>query len=384
MTNRTLCARPEAQRNGRRKKRIPLHQPSGPSFALACLVALWMAVAIDPGGLCRASSNSLSAEAAGGADGLGGSPPPESPLIHPVSGATVISAPGSYLVTQDITDGSGVTIAIHSDDVLLDLGGHMITQTGGGVGIAAAFASKDDSHVRVTNGSLLGGSTGVLLRKFDGHGGTYEIDHLSLSGQSQNGISFEGFSLSSPSVVVHHNTVRAAANAGILLNQAGASLVEDNQVTSCGTGILSTGTSLSASGQIVRQNTASQCGVGISLAFLSHAEVSQNLVVNSLSYGCLLGDLFDSTIASNQAIGNGADGYAVSTSQGNVFSGNEALLNGGSGMTFLGAGTSANSVDANTLSGNGACGITDTSGGANQIGPNTFSENALGDFCDDF
>ncbi len=74
--------------------------------------------------------------------------------------STVITDPGYYLVTQDITAPSGPVVAIRSSNVILDLGGHSVSTTApDGVVIQLDGPLQ---NVEVKGGGLFGGRASVL------------------------------------------------------------------------------------------------------------------------------------------------------------------------------------------------------------------------------
>lgn len=75
----------------------------------------------------------------------------------------VISEPGSYRVTRNLTAASGRDcIDISASNVVLDLGGFTLSGSGrGGVGVNVVSTEKPVSDVEVRNGALSGFPIGV-------------------------------------------------------------------------------------------------------------------------------------------------------------------------------------------------------------------------------
>ena len=82
-----------------------------------------------------------------------------------ISGPTSINVSGSYLLTQNITSGSGPAITINADNVTLDLGGHEITLTD-----ASTYAIDTNGHDAITirNGRITSTGGGIRLTKIKG------------------------------------------------------------------------------------------------------------------------------------------------------------------------------------------------------------------------
>jgi len=75
----------------------------------------------------------------------------------PIYQATTITASGSYVVTRDLSVG-GAAIQIQAPHVDLDLGGHLVTSTGG-----VAISITEASSITIRNGVLDGGTDGVVV-----------------------------------------------------------------------------------------------------------------------------------------------------------------------------------------------------------------------------
>src|SRR5262245_27053413 len=77
----------------------------------------------------------------------------------PIFQPTTITSSGSYVLTRDITVASGNVITIQASDVTLDLNGKTLQNTSASNVLIAIDTGA--STVRVKNGKLLGGSTGI-------------------------------------------------------------------------------------------------------------------------------------------------------------------------------------------------------------------------------
>ncbi len=135
------------------------------------------AVAIVAG--CQGAGTPLSSPAGGGVERLGDASQSGSEFLKtldagesgretrgvatPITGPTVITAAGEYVVANDfsVPAETGDGIVIEADDVMLDLGGHVITGPGNKSGRAIVANGAD--RVRVSNGTLATFGIGVAL-----------------------------------------------------------------------------------------------------------------------------------------------------------------------------------------------------------------------------
>ncbi|MBS0657316.1 MAG: hypothetical protein JSR82_03595 [Verrucomicrobia bacterium] len=157
----------------------------------------------------------------------------------PVSGATTISASGSYYLTGNIIVATGTAITIAADNVTLDLNGFTISSTSAsisGVGIAVSGGRKS---VTVRNGHIRGGTT-LSAGVFSGAGFNTGVDANSVANSNiriedlqVHGVANAGIDLSltstDPRGFVERCVVGVAGSIGI---RAGA--VRDCVVESAG------------------------------------------------------------------------------------------------------------------------------------------------------
>lgn len=112
---------------------------------------------------------------------INASPCAHTPLTIPATG-TVISAPGAYCLTSDVTLNPGAGVVINGTDIVLDLNDHTIT---GGTGSTDLMISN--SRVTVHNGSIRNGATGLSVGAFS----NIYIHDLSINGCTADG--FDAF-----------------------------------------------------------------------------------------------------------------------------------------------------------------------------------------------
>ena len=84
------------------------------------------------------------------------------PAVRMIHGPTVITQSGSYVVTRDIITHDGQpAIAIQTNEVSLDLGGHRLVGPPGRIGAGVAVNGATDVHIH--NGFIARYQVGVLL-----------------------------------------------------------------------------------------------------------------------------------------------------------------------------------------------------------------------------
>jgi parallel beta-helix repeat protein len=221
---------------------------------------------------------------------------------------TTITTSGHYYVSRDL-DGSSISghvITINAMDVTLDLNGHTLIASPSYYGI-----SSTASRVRVTNGTIVGGTYGVALTT----GEAERADHLTLVGQSAVGLRCSGTAVANAEVIVEDNRVAGNGTCmnGISLGYVNPGRIEGNVVRSC-------------------------TGAGIDLSSSRHCAVVRNVVSNSLNGIVLDGSSYNSLDA-NVASSNGQYGIDFfNFSDYNVYSGNRARNNGLANYSIVGTG----------------------------------------------
>lgn len=146
-----------------------------------------------------------------------GAPAPTSPLVEPRTpiSATgyVITQPGSYYLTKDVTASSGQTgISITVSDVAIDLNGFTLRGVvGAGDGINVGIGVK---NVAVRNGAI-SSWPGYGISGFNAEGGRYEA--LTLASNSGGGIS------AGKASIIRDCVVKENGGVGIEVNELAAS-----------------------------------------------------------------------------------------------------------------------------------------------------------------
>jgi parallel beta-helix repeat protein len=188
----------------------------------------------------------------------------------------VITAPGTYQVTQDLS-GSGDAITVSASNVDLHLGGHTLSGDGSGVGVHVQGASPV-YNVSIDHGTVQNFQRGIFL-------------------------GFFALNCSVSSVTASGNT-----EFGIFLSHANGNTVTNNTTNNGG------GISLDASnGNTVTHNTTSGTFIGINVSDNSSGNtVSRNTSTGNGGAGIALlcGPVTQNTVSDNTCNGNGI-GIAV-------------------------------------------------------------------------
>jgi hypothetical protein len=144
------------------------------------------------------------------------------------SASYMITAPGVYCLKQSLT-AAGIGVMIESDDVVLDLNGHTLTI--GGIGVRAT----DRSNVTVRNGTVRGGTYGVLL---GGIGASRVlVERLYVQGSESCGICVQGHGAAiRNNVVIGAGNAKIGAKAGISANSGSGLRISHNQIVDTGLG----------------------------------------------------------------------------------------------------------------------------------------------------
>ncbi len=258
----------------------------------------------------------------------------------PVYQPTTIAQPGSYYVTRDIVAPSGsIAILISDDNVTLDLAGHTLSTSGQ---VACVFG-VGHVNVRIANGRIVGGVTGVYLDL-----GDYVVERLDVRGQSNpSGVAIGievGYSLTQPTraivrdckVVgdenggpsrgivmnrveggtVESNTVLTATTDGIYLHDCGGVTLDRNHVCACGGNAVWLDTSIDC---VLTRNTALGSGYGIYLTSSNANSLDGNVCARNNNAGVMLSGGSTRNLYSNNRLHYNAGGNSFGT--GNVSAG---------------------------------------------------------------
>ena len=296
----------------------------------------------------------------------GGSTTRESGSTRINSAPFVITAPGTYRVTQNLSC-AGTAITILTDKVDLDLGGHIISGDGSAEGV---FVLRG-ANVSIHHGRVQNFETGIHLAFTHDN----KLNNLIVSQNALKGIYGEG----AIGTTVTDNTASTNGDLGITFNsRAHGNTLSHNTANRNGTvGItLSDGCFANS----VTTNTASQNGVvGIWLQRDAVTNtVSANTACDNNDCGIKLSGASGNTLSRNTTDRNFAGIDLEGDSHGNKVVGNSGTANRGEGIRLI-TGPTLNTIQDNTVS---ECnrGIWLGNGGANRntIQNNTATLNGLG------
>jgi len=291
----------------------------------------------------------------------------------PVWQPTVLSAPGKYVVTRNITANPGApAIQVTAADVDLDLNGMEVLQPDSGV---PAIYAPSPSGVRIHDGAIRGGRNGVQA----GAGSKLILERLRVADTASDGLLLSDVD----SQVVRDNVIFNVAGAGIQLdgNLPKTGSIADNVIrrTSGGIEVLG-GTSLAivhnrieqsafgpglprgvvldgCAGVLVSDNTIQDIsGPGISILGSGGHEVDRNVIRGAAAGGIFIDNVsHDNVLRANVITASGAgSGIAVYSSR-NVLEGNLSNSNLSFGLV-LGTSSKANVYRQNVARGNGGGG----------------------------
>ncbi|HPR65390.1 MAG TPA: right-handed parallel beta-helix repeat-containing protein [Thermoanaerobaculia bacterium] len=222
----------------------------------------------------------------------------------PLYQSGTISASGSYVVTRDITS-SGTVFWISADNVTLDLNGFTLTNSTTSNGVVSISSGK--KNIRIEDGTLVGGASGIYHLAFDTDFCSITVDNLDIA-TTETGISVQNLER----INIYRTRIRPVTAAN--LTGYGISLlcpecdfvanIEDNSVRNAGlSGIYADGM---AAGRIVANQIK-----WFNTNWSGIAVMSNVVVVGSI------------VISENSVFNNGGGfGIAVNTHGGNLISRN--------------------------------------------------------------
>jgi parallel beta-helix repeat protein len=270
-----------------------------------------------------------------------------------ITGPTVISSPGTYVLAKDIAGGNSPAIWVKSSGVTIDGNGHTIRGTGGSYGI---LVNKD--------GTTLTGVTikNVRLEKWN------------------CGIYFKGVASSTASGV----TAVSNGKAGINLRTTRGTTISGCTVTGNQQGILlwqdCDGNTIS--GNTMKDNSdmglwmAGTGRTGSGIVYDSTGNTVSNNVATGNRFGLYLDFTRDNTVTGNKASNNDAHGIFLDYSSGNKVTGNTVTGHPQSGIVLFDS--DGCTISGNTATGNGDYGLWAIESVSLAISNNQFSGNTDG------
>jgi len=254
----------------------------------------------------------------------------------------------STALTHDLVcDGSTDGLVVDGNNIVLDLKGFTISGPGAYQTPNSGVRVTGDSRVTVTNGTVTGWQSGVVLNEaWDG-----AVSKIAAKANDQ----------------------------GINLAGGGRHLVSQNQSMGNGRDAIRLGLS---TGNTVTQNVVSGNTFGIMVAdFSSNNVVSRNVVTGTQTVGmAAFNAAIGTTFSQNMVSGSGQDGInTASDTSGSVIAQNQSTSNGGDGIEAWSA-----TITKNTATFNGQLGIrafASIDGGGNRAAFNGDPAQCVGVSC---
>jgi parallel beta-helix repeat protein len=296
---------------------------------------------------------------------------------------TIITEPGSYVVTRDITAATGPVIDIEANDVTIDLNGYTIENLDAATAVVDASGFFD---VFLTNGTLKGGSTGFLASNAAVKA-RVTLENLAIKGASSHGIDIST-TASGSSMNVKASKVSNAGGNGINASTGPSATVDivDNTVEDVTGG---DGIAVTSTGSIyVGDNTLRDiAATGVSITGAQGAVIEDNQILNvgPDQVGISITKAAAAVVEwGNQIRGNTLSGSPVfSTSvgiyigegvKGNILSENVATLFGKGIQVESGN----NIIQTNNIGGSHEIGILIVDAGGGEVNGNTIQQNNVG------
>jgi parallel beta-helix repeat protein len=271
----------------------------------------------------------------------------------------VITAPGTYQVTQDLGPGSGNAITVLTGNVALHLGGHTLTGAGSGAGVDVEGPAGN--NVTIDHGTVQGFQDGIFLN----NAANCQVSHVTASQNSRDGILI----LNTASNTVTDSTASQNGDKGIQVFGSSGNTLTRN--TANGNNNLGISFEFGSYGNTAVHNTtnANKGTGGIVLA----GGTTQNTVLDNTCNGNFIGievgvygfgEASGNTIQNNTANQNVIGIQLVQNSSDNTLQGNTALTNGSIDLE-----DDNSNCDSNTWANNKF--VTDLVAGVNDGGPGT-------------
>ena len=322
-----------------------------------------------------------------------------------ISGPTVISSPGTYVLTQDIATGQSPAISIRCSNVVFDGNGHTIdgTDASGSFGIQVNNGNTPLTGVTVKNVRLTDWYYGLYYK----YASSGRIESVRAESNQNAGICLayandnvltgctatgneQGILLSFASSRnrIESCTMSSNDDAGLWLASTGRDpnqydrITYDstaNQVvgnTATGNGRMGLYVDFSAGNTLSSNTVSGNGGYQIFLDYSATNRVESNTVSGGTEQGVYLYDADSCTISGNTVSGVGDYGIYISSTTGLVISGNTLTHNGIGGIALNGEATipaDGNRIVSNTIRDNGQHGIFLCRSSGNTITNNLFS-----------
>ncbi len=294
-----------------------------------------------------------------------------------ISGPTVISSPGTYVLAQDIAGGNSPAIWVKSSGVTIDGNGHTIRGSGGSFGILVNRDGTTLSGVEIRNVRLQNWNCGIYLKG---------VASSKVSGVTAVSNGKAGINLRTTRGTTISGCTVSGNQQGILLwqdcdgNTISGNTMKDNSdmgLWMAGTGRTGSGIVYDSTGNTVSNNVATGNRYGLYLDFTRDNTVTGNRATGNDDHGIFLDYSSGNRVTNNVVSGHSQSGIVLFDSARCTISGNTATRNGDFGLwaiqspslAIVGNQFSGNSDGTFRLSGGStqsSGSSTQTSGGATQ------------------
>jgi parallel beta-helix repeat protein len=270
-----------------------------------------------------------------------------------ITGPTVISSPGTYVLAKDIAGGSSPAIWVKSSGVTIDGNGHTIRGAGGSYGI---LVNKDGTTL-----------TGVTIKNVRVERWNCGIYFKGVASSTASGVT----AVSNGKAGINLRTTRGTTISGCTVsgNQQGILLWQD-----CDGNTISGNTMKDNSDMGLWMAGTGRTGSGI--VYDSTGNTVSNNVATGNRYGLYLDFTRDNTVTGNRAASNDDHGIFLDYSSGNRITNNVVTGHAQSGIVLFDS--DGCSISGNTASGNGDYGLWAIDSSGLVLGTNQFSGNTDG------
>jgi parallel beta-helix repeat protein len=267
-----------------------------------------------------------------------------------ITGPTVISSPGTYVLAKDIAGGQSPAIWVQSSGVTIDGNGHTIRGTGGSYGILVNKEGSTLTGVTIKDVRLENWNCGLYFK------GVADSRATGVAAES-NGKA--GINLRSTSGTTVSDCTVTGNEQGILLwqdtddNTIANNTATDNDdagIYVASTGRADGGIVFDSTGNTVSDNTVTGNDQGIYLDFTRDNAVTGNTVTGNDEYGIFLDYSSGNRLAGNTVNGHAQSGFVLFDSGRCSISGNTATDNGDYGLWAIDS--ASLSIGENSFSGN--------------------------------
>ncbi len=267
-----------------------------------------------------------------------------------ITGPTVISSPGTYVLAKDIAGGNSPAIWVKSSGVTIDGNGHTIRGAGGSYGILVNKDGTTLTGVTIKNVRLEKWNCGIYFKG---------VASSRASGVTAVSNGKAGINLRTTRGTTISGCTVTGNQQGILLwqdcdgNTISGNTMKDNSdmgLWLAGTGRTSSGIVYDSTGNTVSNNVATGNRYGLYLDFTRDNTVTGNKAANNDDHGIFLDYSSGNRLTSNTVTNHPQSGIVLFDSDGCTISGNTASGNGDYGLWAIDS--SGLSISNNQFSGN--------------------------------